>query len=65
MNDANSELELAAAELAFWLDFSRCRGSQHDSSEEPRVQELVEAAVRRYEEAERSLQVDSTERVVN
>ena len=65
MNTVNSELELAEAELAFWLDFARWWRSQHDSSEASRTQELLEAAVRRHDEAERSFQVDSTDRVLN
>ena len=58
MNDLatelDAELELAVAELAFWLDFAKWWRSRHDSSEDPRMLEVLEHAERRYAEAEAS-----------
>jgi hypothetical protein len=52
MNDLDTELELAVAELAFWLDFAKWWRTRHDSSEDPRIIEVLEHAERRYAEAE-------------
>jgi hypothetical protein len=56
MNDLDTELELAVAELAFWLDFAKWWRTRHDSSEDPRIIEVLEHAERRYAEAEASCQ---------
>lgn len=54
MENLDSELELAVAELAFWLDFARWWRSRHYGSEEPRIREVLACAERRYAEAEAS-----------
>lgn len=51
MDDLDSELELAVAELAFWLDFAKWWRSRHHGSEAPRIGAVLECAERRYAEA--------------
>ena len=47
-DDRQAELELAVAELAFWLDFAKWWRKKYCPDEEPRIQELLAQAEKRY-----------------
>ena len=54
-NDLQAELELAVAELSFWLDFARWWRTRHCDEEEPRILEILEFAEKRYANAAREV----------
>ena len=56
MQDSDAELQLAVAELAFWLDFAKWWRCRYYRSEDPRILELLENAETRYAAAEASCQ---------
>ena len=55
-DDLKPELELAVAELAFWLDFAKWWRSEHCGEEAPRMREILEHAEQRCERAARDTQ---------
>jgi len=46
--ERQAELELAVAELAFWLDFAKWWRKKYCQQEEPRITELLAQAEKRY-----------------
>lgn len=52
MDDLDKELELAVAELGFWLDFAKWWRSRHDGGEDTRMLEVLELAQRRHAAAD-------------
>jgi len=51
MADGDSELRLAAEELAFWRDFAQWWRDKHGAVNEPRVHQALARAERRYQRA--------------
>ena len=52
-DNLNAELELAVAELSFWLDFAKWWRTRHCGEEAPRILEILEFAEQRYANAAR------------
>jgi hypothetical protein len=53
-DNERAELEVAVAELAFWLDFAKWWRQKYCGEEAPRIRELLENAEQRYQRAQRS-----------
>lgn len=53
-DNERAELEVAVAELAFWLDFAKWWRQKYCGEEAPRIHELLENAELRYQRAQRS-----------
>ena len=51
MEELESELELAWEEVSFWQDFAVWWNAERQRLPEPRIQEALENAWRRYERA--------------
>ena len=55
MSQNESELEMAEAEVSFWLDFASWWEAKHGEPIEPRIFEALAIAEKRYSDAKKSL----------